>query len=248
MLHCDERRRTVHGVSIGIIMLDTGFQRLPGDIGNAATWPFPVQYGLVRNVTGRQVLSDKAGDTLEIFVRAANDLVALGVDGITTSCGFLALLQPQLAARCDVPVMTSSLQQIPLVQQLLRPGERIGILTADRDALKPAHFLAIGCSPDHPVVGMAPDSRFRQNLLQDALIVDHGDHQKEALRMARELMDTYEGIGAIVCECTNLAPHSHAIASTFGVPVFDIVSMTKWFHSGLRPRCYRSITNVISGA
>jgi Asp/Glu/hydantoin racemase len=228
-------------------MLDTGFERLPGDIGNAATWRFPVQYGIVRNVTGRQILSDRAGDTLETFVQAANDLVELGVDGITTSCGFLALLQPQLAARCAVPVMTSSLQQIPMVQQLLRPGQRIGILTADRDALTPAHFVAIGCSSDHPIVGMSPTSRFRQNLLQDAPIVAHDDHRHEALRMAQELMSAHEGIGAIVCECTNLAPYSHAIASTFGIPVFDIVSMVEWFHSGLRPARYGASAKDISG-
>ena len=39
-----DRNRIYHGVSIGILMLDTQFQRFNGDIGNARTWPFPVQY------------------------------------------------------------------------------------------------------------------------------------------------------------------------------------------------------------
>ena len=42
-----ERKRTYYGVPIGILMLDTRFQRFNGDIGNAQTWPFPVQYKIV---------------------------------------------------------------------------------------------------------------------------------------------------------------------------------------------------------
>ena len=34
--------KTVYGAGVGILMLDTVFPRIPGDFGNAATWPFPV--------------------------------------------------------------------------------------------------------------------------------------------------------------------------------------------------------------
>ncbi len=54
--------------------------------------------------------------------------------------------------------------------------------------------------------------------------------------MARDLLDQAPDLGAIVCECTNLAPYSAKIASTFGLPVFDVVTLVNWFHSGLRPR------------
>jgi hypothetical protein len=117
-----ERARTIQGVSIGILMLDTGFMRLPGDIGHGATWRFPVQYALMSGVTGPQVMAAAAGDRdaaaplLDRFFDAANQLAALGVDGITTSCGFLVAFQQELAARCSVPVATSSLLQIPRSQ------------------------------------------------------------------------------------------------------------------------------------
>ena len=46
----DEGQRRVHELRtvIGILMLDTAFPRIPGDIGNALTYGFPVRYKIVR--------------------------------------------------------------------------------------------------------------------------------------------------------------------------------------------------------
>ena len=32
--------KTVYGAAVGILMLETRFPRIPGDVGNAGTWPF----------------------------------------------------------------------------------------------------------------------------------------------------------------------------------------------------------------
>jgi hypothetical protein len=233
------RRQPVHGVTIGIMVLDTGFQRLPGDIAYAPTWRFPVQYAVVRGATGDRVLSPNAGGTLDLFLKAADDLVALGVDGIATSCGFLAILHPALVAHCPVPVATSSLLQIPLVRSILPRGQRVGVLTADKDALTAAHFRAVGCPTDLPVVGMPPDGIFRANLRTGQPVVDYAAQEREVLGMAEELLGQNPDVGAIVCECTNLPPYSARIEEQFGVPVFDVITMLEWFHAGLRPRRYQ---------
>ena len=47
--------KTVYGACVGILMLETRFPRIPGDIGHAATWPFPVIYKVVRGATGERV-------------------------------------------------------------------------------------------------------------------------------------------------------------------------------------------------
>jgi len=44
--------KTVYGACVGILMLETRFPRIPGDIGHAAARPFPVLYRVVRGATG----------------------------------------------------------------------------------------------------------------------------------------------------------------------------------------------------
>lgn len=42
-----------------------------------------------------------------------------GVKAFTTSCGFNAIFQKKLADALDVPVFTSSLLQVPYMQQII---------------------------------------------------------------------------------------------------------------------------------
>ena len=44
---------------VGILVLDTKFPRMPGDIGFAPTWPFPVLYKVVRGASGERVTTAK---------------------------------------------------------------------------------------------------------------------------------------------------------------------------------------------
>lgn len=233
------QRQPVHGVTIGIMILDTGFQRLPGDIGYAPTFRFPVQYAVVRGATPDRIVKPKADGMLELFKAAADDLIALGVDGITTSCGFLACLHQELTAHCAVPIATSSLLQIPLVQSLLPKGKRVGVLTANKAALTPDHFRSVGVEPNLPVVGMPPNGVFRFNNSTGQPLVDRDAQEAEVLGMAEDLLTQNDNIGAIVLECTNLPPYARAIERRFGVPVYDIITLVEWFHAGLRPRHYR---------
>src|SRR5262249_5611912 len=92
------RKRNYHGVAIGVLMLETHFERFNGDIGNARTWPFPVQSRIVPSATPDRVTSPSGPRMLDEFKAAADELIAGGVDGITTTCGFLALYQNELAA------------------------------------------------------------------------------------------------------------------------------------------------------
>ncbi|MDR5741181.1 aspartate/glutamate racemase family protein [Caballeronia sp. LZ016] len=246
------RTRTVHGVSIGILMLDTGFARLPGDIGHGATWRFPVQYALMEGVTGPMVMAAAAGDRraaaplIDRFVDAANRLARLGVDGVATSCGFLAAFQEDIAARCVVPVATSSLLQIALAASVLPGNQRVGVLTAKSSALTASHLVAAHADPTTPVVGLPETSRFFENQMNDAAHVSFDEQAQDVLDCAARLLQQHPEVGAIVSECANFAPYSALIAERFGVPVFDIVSLIDWFHAGLRPREFGRPTAIRS--
>jgi len=48
--------KTIYGARVGILMLETQWPRVPGDTGNAMTWPFPVLYKVVRGATPHRVI------------------------------------------------------------------------------------------------------------------------------------------------------------------------------------------------
>ncbi|MBJ3775645.1 aspartate/glutamate racemase family protein [Acuticoccus mangrovi] len=234
-----ERHRTVHGVTVGILMLDTGFERLPGDIGNAVTFHFPVQYAVVRGATSARVVSRRPdAELLPLFIEAARGLVALGVDGIATSCGFLSLFHPELKAALPVPVATSSLLQVALVDQVLPAGRRAGVLTMDAEALTADHLRAVGAPVDVPVAGIAPDSKFRRGQRGNATSVSFADHEADTIAAAERLLASHPEVGALVLECTNMPPYARSLARRFDMPVFDVATLINWFHAGLRPRVY----------
>jgi Asp/Glu/hydantoin racemase len=228
--------KTVFGATVGIMMLETRFPRIFGDIGNAMTWPFPVQYRVVRGASPDKIVRNDPRLLVDRFVEAAKDLVASGCDGLTTNCGFLALIQDQVAAAAGVPVATSSLMQIPQVQQLLPKGRRVGVISISKASLSPAHLQAAHAPPDTPIVGTDQGRAFSHGILDDQPSIDFAACRLDLLDAARELVTEHADIGAIVLECTNMVPYAADIRKLTGLPVYSIYSFVTWFQAGLVPR------------
>lgn len=228
--------KTVFGASVGILMLETQFPRVVGDMGNAQTWPFPVQYRVVRGATPDLVVRNDATLLSNLFISAAQDMVANGADGITTNCGFLALIQDELARAVSVPVATSSLMQVPWIQAMLPPGKRVGILTISKETLTDKHLDAANIARNTPVVGTDANSEFSSGILNDRIELDFEQCHQDNMAAASKLMDEHNDIGAIVLECTNMVPYAAAIRKLTGVPVYSIYSFVSWFQAGLMPR------------
>lgn len=230
------QRPVVNGLTLGILMLDTRFVRFPGEIGNGLTWSTPVQFKVVRGATPGRVIDDEGRGLLGPFIEAAHELIDLGVRGIATSCGFLALFQREMAEALSVPVATSSLLQIPVVERMLPKGKRVGILTINREALTDRHLAAVGVDAMTPIVGMADNSLFRRVFTDQVLpsATDFAILEQEMVDAARTLVASYPDVGAIVCECTNMPPFSRALRAATGLPVFDVVGMLHWFAAAIQ--------------
>ena len=227
---------SVYGAAVGILMLEAQFPRIPGDMGNALTWPFPVHYKVVRGATPDLVVRRGAPDLLNAFVAAGEELIAMGARGITTNCGFLSLYQNDLRAALGVPVAASALMQVPFLEKLLPPGRRIGILTISAEALTPAHLAAAGIPVGTPIMGTEDGAEFTHAILGDRLTLDVTAARKDLLAAARELVSNHPDIGAIVLECTNMCPYAADIAEDLELPVYSIYDFVLWFQSGLAPR------------
>lgn len=231
--------KPVQGAPLGIIMLETRFPRIPGDIGNGTTWPFPVLYRVVPGATPERVVLQGARGLLPDFIAAARELVALGAEAITTSCGFLCIFQKEIAAAIGVPVATSSLLQVPWVESLLPAGRRVGVITVSPVSLTPAHLAAAGMAPDTPIAGIPQDGElYRVLVRQDKAELDAAAAERDILEAGRALVAAHPEIGAIVLECTNMPPYAAALQAALGLPVHDVVSLGSYLFAGLRPRRY----------
>lgn len=231
--------KAIYGAPLGVLMLEARFPRIPGDMGNALTWPFPVLYRVVPGATPERVVLEGARGLLPRFLEAAAELVAQGAEAITTNCGFLTLFQRELAAHVAVPVATSSLMQVPWVQATLPPGQRAGVVTVCAGSLTPAHLAAAGAPEDTPVIGTEGGREFFRVLIRgEADDMDVELAEQDVVEAGRELVRRHPGVGAIVLECTNMPPYAAALQDATGRPVFDIYSMINWFHAGLRPRVW----------
>ncbi len=217
---------------LGIIMLNAKIPRPVGDIGNPETFAYPVRYKIVEAATiSRVVRGDMDPALLEPFTEAAKELEAAGCKAITTSCGFLAMFQKELAAAVSVPVFTSSLLQLKTAAGILGPGRHIGILASSSDALTEKHLAGVGAA-DLPVVieGM-DDSTCFAAMRSANPVFDPEVMRREAVEAALRLKAKDPTIGAVVIECTNLAPYTADIRAALDLPVFDILTLTEYIHN-----------------
>jgi Asp/Glu/Hydantoin racemase len=231
-----------YGFTVGILMLDTRFPRIPGDMGNAATFPFPVRYHRIPGASPDLVVRRGAAGLLDAFIDGARQLEREGVGAVTTNCGFLVKHQAELTAAVRVPVLTSSLLLVPLVHRMLPPGRRVGILTVNAATLGDEHLRGAGIGRDIPlaVAGLEGEKEFTRVLLGDEAELDVDEARDEHVRVARRLVSDHPDIGALVLECTNMPPYAADIQRVSGLPVFDIVSLVTLVHgalaAGLPPR------------
>lgn len=225
-------RRHVYGVPLGMLMTESRFPRLPGDNGNAGTWPFPVLYRVVPGAgPGRVVRELDEGSLLGPFIEAAEELQDAGVEVITTSCGFLVLYQQQLQRRLRVPFLSSSLLQVPWIARLLPPGGHVGILTIERGSLTDAHLLAAGIHPDLDVRIVGLDEvggYFTDAILSDRPELDVERARREHEDAVRLLLERHPDVRAIVLECTNMPPYASAVRRITGLPTYDLRSLVTW--------------------
>ena len=208
--------------ALGVLMLDTRFPRVPGDIGHAASLPFATRHRVVRGASPQRVVRERDPALLQPFIAAGRALIDDGVAAITTSCGFLVLFQQALqAALPEVPVWTSSLLLLP---ELQRRGPA-GVVTVDAASLGADHLRAAGAAADTPIEGLAPGCAFQRSLLQDEATLDVEAARDATVSAALRLVERRPEIEAIVLECTNMPPYADAVRAATGRPVHHLISL-----------------------
>lgn len=229
-----------YGHDIGILMLDCRTPFIPGDVGNASTYAYPVLYRTMPGVTLDRLINQGDLTMTQVVIDAARALEASGVRAITSDCGYMLHFQDAVAAAVDIPVMLSSLLQLPFIASMLGPQQAVGILCANRarltDALLAPLLASVRC-PVH-IAGLEAAPNFRGPILDETPDLDPQAIEREVVSAGRQLIDQHPEIAVWLLECSNLPPYAAALQAATGRPVFDFITLIDHVRAAARRRPY----------
>lgn len=216
------------GGFLGVLMLDTRFPRPLGDIGHPESFGLPVRQSVVRGAWPAEVVTSaaalRASGLPAAFIRQAQKLEGEGALAITTSCGFLVLLQPELQEAVTVPVVTSSLLQLP---ELLAREAQVGVLTISAQHLGAGHLLAAGVAPqrlgDLIVQGVDPHGEFAGAILGNRDALDFEKAGADVAAAALALKARAPRLRSVVLECTNMPPYAASLREATGFELHSLL-------------------------
>ena len=232
-----------YGISIGILMLDCHIPFIPGDVGNASTYDFPVQFQKVQGATGDAVISRQDPAITPHFVEAARLLAAQGVRAITGDCAYMGAYQEAVAEAVEVPVFLSSLLQVPMVVAMLARDRKLAVLVANGSTVSDRLLAPVGITDalrDRLVIrGLEDKEHFRSVILDEGGELDFSRMESEVVESAMQVLEDEPSVGAFLLECSDLPPYSHAIHRATGLPVFDWIGFINYVHHAVVPHPYQ---------
>lgn len=230
--------RLISGYTIGILHLDVWYPLIPGNVVNAYTYDFPVRMKEIPNAVQSRV---HAGDPtlVDDIIHAGRELEREGVRAICGACGYLGNFQSQVSEALDVPILLSSLVQVPMIKVILKKEQKVGILCADGPSLTPAVLKNCGVDPSSCLVkGIGDQPQFSAILNSNIGHFDNTAVRKEVVEGAKSLVKDHPEIGAILLECSDMPPYSSDVQKAVNLPVFDFITMIKWAHSSVAQKSY----------
>ena len=213
---------------LGVVMLDTRFPRPEGDIGHPSAFGVPTRRCVISGAWPDKIVQSGAGlrkgrvvtPILQLVRRLAHD----GAKAITTSCGFLVLLQKEMQAQVKIPVITSSLLQVP---NLLKLHAKVGVLTISSSKLGVEHLRAAGVPAgrmaDVVVQGVDAKSEFATVILGNHPEMNIEKAAADVLAAAVALKKREPTLTCVVLECTNMPPYRAAIEAATGMKTWALV-------------------------
>ena len=201
-------------------------ESLTGNSINPLTYPFPVLFKKVAGANYQSVLVTPDARLIGPMLEAAESMIDRGVKAIITSCGFNAIFQKELADALKVPVYTSALLQIPFIRASLG-RQKLLVITASKQDLKPEHFHAVGVMDMHgiEIYGMEamPEWSKISHSPNESLSLEKVED--EVVSVAAVAKQEHPDLGAILLECTDLPPFANAVRKTVDLPVYDLMTM-----------------------
>ncbi|SFR55442.1 aspartate/glutamate racemase family protein [Anaeromicropila populeti] len=234
-----KKGQNISGFPVGILYIeDVWYPMVPGNIVNGYTFDFPVRLKAVQNLNVDNLFRMEESVWQKVL-EAGRELEKEGVRAVSAACGFFGNYQKELAKELNVPVAISSLVQIPWILPLLKPGQKIGILTADQASLTTRLLENCGVLDSERIV--IKDLRHKKEfscILEGRGEFDNHKAEGEVVDAAIELVRENQEIGAILLECSDMPPYAYKVQEAVKLPVFDFTTLIKWLHNAVTQRPY----------
>lgn len=228
--------RFTAGFAIGIIAVHLIYPKMPGNVANATTYPFPVLYKEVDFEIERLFEGDES--IKDIIIDAAKELEHQGVRAIIGACGYFAHFQKEVADAVEVPVFLSSLCQLPLIKTSLSLRKSIAVLAASGDNINDELLAKVGTDMDRLVIENIGSLESFSPIRWGKTELDNGRLTEELCETVLRLVRRRPDIGAILLECSDLPPYAKAIQTVTGLPVFDFNTMIDMVYHAVVQKSY----------
>ena len=230
-------RQFVAGVAIGIILFgQTGYALPPGSVENATTFKYPVYYRSIEAASVESVVSSEMNpDVLRQLVETGKEMEAQGCRAVVGACGYFANYLPEVKKALEVPCFFSSIMQVPIILNSLRPGKKVGILCANGSVLSTAPVLK-NCGVHDPasvVISGAEVLPEMQKILKGTGSYNPSELERGLIRLAEEMVEANPEVGAILLECTLFPTHAWAIQNAVRMPVYDFTTLIDWVYTAV---------------
>ena len=106
--------------------------------------------------------------------------------------------------------------QIPTIEAVLPSNQDVGVLTISKESLRAEHLKAAGARDDLAIEGLPREGSFATAIFDDLPDMDFAACQAEMNTIAQRLVTQHGSLGAIVLECTNMAPYATQVATITG--------------------------------
>ena len=227
-------------------MLDNRrYPMAPGNVGNASSYDYPVRLKVVKGLTWYPPHADQWGDPrppeVDLLVDAAKELEQEGVRAIVTCCGFFSTVQDVLAAAVRVPVFTSPLILLPVLQRMISSSSSIGVFTASKPHLDDSFLRAAGVTDMRriQVFGAETSSEFMATHLGGTRTdLDMSLLEQQLVDIAGAFADSNPDLGMILLECTTFPSFARAIQQRVDLPVVDYIGFINFIFQTVVCRRY----------
>jgi len=230
----------ISGYSVGIIYIeDVWYPLIPGNVVNAYTFDFPVRLRAVPNLNIERLFRADPSIADDIIALGKEMIEKEGIRALSSACGFFGNFHKQVAEALDIPVALSSLVQVSWIKTLLKPNQKIGVLTADEASL--TDNLLRNCYIEDRDLLAIKDLRHAPEfsaILEYRGEFDNGKVREEVVSAAVELLEEGHDIGAILLECSDMPPYAADVQRATQLPVFDFTTLIRWLHNATTQKPY----------